>query len=111
MEKEPTPLRKVHHLDAKRGFTATAQMDRWKDYIKDIPVLRARIVQAVTHLEALVEQQRAQLERAHAAQKAFDEAAADITARFNEWEKAHGTEHPAGEPGAPAATEPSGHSG
>jgi hypothetical protein len=110
VEKEPTPLRKVHHLDPKKAFGATAQMDRWKEYIKDIPVLRARIIKAVEHLEALVSQLPQQLEAAHAAQKAFDEATVEITSRFQQWEKTHESERSAtaGEAGTPAGGQPIG---
>jgi hypothetical protein len=91
---EPTPLRQAHHpvphLDAKKSFTATAQADRLKEYIKDIPVLRARIVQAVTHLEALVASMQAELGLARVARKSFEEASEAITERFGHWEKDHG---------------------
>jgi hypothetical protein len=107
---EPPPLRQAHHvphLDAKKSFTATAQADRLKEYIKDIPVLRARIVQAVTHLEALVAAQQAELGLARTARQSFEEAAEEITARFKDWEnKSHGTERAHSEPGTPGTGEP-----
>ena len=106
---EPVPLRQAHHvphLDAKKSFTATAQADRLKEYIKDIPVLRARVVQAVTHLEALVAGLQAELDLARAARKSFEEAATEITARFTEQEKDHGPQPAPAGAGNPAGAEP-----
>lgn len=122
---EPVPLRQAHHvphLDAKKSFTATAQADRLKEYIKDIPVLRARIIKAVEHLEALVAQeqalavqQQAQLALARESLKMFDEAAELITTRFVNWEKTHDGPQPvvtadpaAGSAGAASGPEPVG---
>lgn len=115
---EPVPLRQAHHvphLDAKKSFTATAQADRLKEYIRDIPILRARIVQAVTHLEALVAAQQAELGLARAARESFEEAAEAITARFTTWENDHDGPQPvdtaapaAGSAGAASSPEPVG---
>jgi hypothetical protein len=90
-----TPQRReVPRLDAKKSFTATKEADRWKQYIKEIPVLRARLVKAVGQLEEVAnatadqaKTARENLAKGNAAIEAFEEATKEISERFASWEK------------------------
>lgn len=54
-EPAPAPLRKVpvRMMDHKKGFEGTSAMDRFKAYLKEVPVIHARLVKTVSEFETV----------------------------------------------------------
>jgi len=46
------PRKQVHSFNAKKAFEGTSAVDRMKQYLKDVPVLHARLTTTIASLEA-----------------------------------------------------------
>ena len=67
-------------FDAKKSFEKTSAMDRAKRYLKDVPVLHAR-------LENVIEAQEANLTASKESLAKFDSVTAEIQKTVDSWEK------------------------
>jgi hypothetical protein len=86
----------IPHLNSRTSFKGTDQADRWREYVREIPVLRARVVAAVNHMELLIGALKAQqalaeenLKVSQEALRKFEAAADQITQKFDKWEHNH----------------------
>ena len=67
-------------FDPKKSFKGTSAMDRAKKYLKDVPVLHAR-------LEKVIEEQEANMKSSRASLDNFDAVTNEIRAMVDIWEK------------------------
>lgn len=97
----PTPLRKIPRMDPKTAYTGTSAVDRMKAYLKEVPLLRARLLK-------VIEEQEVHLKHARASVEEFEETTARIEALVTTWEeeqnaeRRHASPGPTGPPAGPA---------
>jgi septal ring factor EnvC (AmiA/AmiB activator) len=74
-------------LDPKKSFENVDTMDRMKAYLRDVPVLHARMVKVIEEQEALLSNQQAHLNAARASLTRFEALTKQIEDTVAKWEK------------------------